>query len=174
MTHQPIPVTPSETGREVLAHIQASRAKLERLITELDEDTLTRPGPDGGWSVKDHLAHLTAWRRMVLGYLDGKPQAEGLGIDPAVSANGSEEDINAALEAQHKDEPLAQVVAEFREVYDQLVARLAALEEAEWHAPYPLTPPSKNARQGNIEGNTFFHDEEHLPWIEAALAQIKK
>jgi uncharacterized protein (TIGR03083 family) len=156
----------------VLSHIRESRAKLERLITELDEATLTRPGPEG-WSVKDHLAHLTAWRRMVLGYLDGKPQAEGLGIDPRLSAEGSEEDINAALEAQHKDKPLAQVVEEFRATYEALIARLAAFDEADWQKPYPLTPPSKNARQGNIEGNTFFHDEEHLPWIEAVLAQGK-
>ena len=167
------PHSPSETTRAVLGHIRASRAKLERLITELDEAALTQPGPDGGWSVKDHLAHLTAWRRMVLGYLDGKPQAEGLGIDPAISRDGSEEDINAALEAQHKAKPLAQVVAEFRQVYDALIARLEQFTEADWQTPYPLHPPSQNPRQGNIEGNTFFHDEEHLPWIEAALAGRK-
>ncbi len=174
MPNQATTDTHSETTAEVLGHIRASRAKLERLITELDEAALTRPGPDGGWSVKDHLAHLTAWRRMVLGYLDGRPQAEGLGIDPQISADGSEEDINAALEAQHKDKPLAEVVAEFRRVYDALSARLEAFDEADWHKPYPLTPPSTNARQGNIEGNTFFHDEEHLPWIEAALAAASR
>ena len=162
-----------ETTAEVLGHIRASRAKLERLLTELDEAALTRPSPDGGWSVKDHLAHLTAWRRMVLGYLDGKPQAVGLGLDPAIPANGTEEDINAALDAKHKDLPLAQVIAEFRQVYDALIARLETFSEADWHAPYPLTPPSPNARQGNIEGNTFFHDEEHLPWIGAVLASQK-
>lgn len=160
----------SETTAAVLSQIRASRAKLERLITELDEAALTKPGPDGGWSVKDHLAHLTAWRRMVLGYMDGKPRAEGLGIDPQISATGSEEDLNAAVEAKHKAQPLAQVVAEFRQVYDALTARLATFAEADWQTPYPLHPPSPNPRQGNIEGNTFFHDEEHLPWIEAALA----
>ncbi|MCC7359980.1 MAG: DinB family protein [Anaerolineales bacterium] len=164
----------SETTAEVLSHIRASRAKLERLITELDEAALTRPGADGGWSVKDHLAHLTAWRRMVLGYLDGKPQAVGLGIDPAIAADGTEEDINAALDAKHKALPPAQVIAEFRQVYDALIARLEAFSEADWQTPYPLTPPAGNPRQGNIEGNTFFHDEEHLPWMEAVLAGQKR
>ena len=135
-----------ETTAEVLGHIRASRAKLERLLTELDEAALTRPSPDGGWSVKDHLAHLTAWRRMVLGYLDGKPQAVGLGLDPAIPANGTEEDINAALDAKHKDLPLAQVIAEFRQVYDALIARLETFSEADWHAPYPLTNHRRRTR----------------------------
>jgi len=170
MSHPATTHPHSETTAEVLGHIRASRAKLERLIAKLDEAALTRPGPDGGWSVKDHLAHLTAWRRMVLGYLDGRPQAEGLGIDPKISEDGSEADINAALEAQHKAQPLGEVVAEFRRVYDALTARLEAFDEADWQTPYPLTPPSTNARQGNIEDDTFLHDEEHLPWIEAVLA----
>src|SRR5690349_10685076 len=106
MTNQATPHVHSETTAQVLARISDSRAKLEQLITTLDEAALTRPGPEG-WSVKDHLAHLTAWRRMVLGFLDGRPQAEGLGIDPKIVADGTEEDINAALEAQHKDKPLA-------------------------------------------------------------------
>jgi hypothetical protein len=109
---------------------------------------------------------------MVLGYLDGRPQAEGLGLDPH-QADGGEEEINAALEAKHKAQPLAQVVSEFRQVYDALIARLEQFSEADWQTPYPLNPPSENPRQGNIEGNTFFHDEEHLPWIEAALARRK-
>lgn len=162
------PTTPSATGARVLDQIQQARQSVEQLVASLDEAALTAPGPDGGWSIKDHLAHLTAWRRMVLGYLDGRPAVEGLGVSPETYAQG-EDAINAALEAQHRERPLAQVLAEFRRVYDDLSARLAALTEAEWHQPYPHNPPSQNPRLDNIEGNTFAHDLEHLGWMEALL-----
>jgi hypothetical protein len=105
---------------------------------------------------------------MVLGLLDGQPRHTALQVDTATYAQG-EDAINAALETRAKAQPLAEVVAEFRQVYDALVARLATFDEAAWHAPYPLQPRPQSARLGNIEGNTFEHDLEHLGWIEEQL-----
>jgi len=155
------------TTIRVLDSIRASRARLEALIAARDEAALTRPGPEG-WSFKDHLAHMTAWRRMVMGYLDGKPQHIGLGLDSTVAEAG-EDAINAALHDRDQDKPWPQVLAEFRQVYDELVARLASYTEADWQAPYPLTPSSGRPRLPNIEGNTFAHDDEHVGWIEPWL-----
>jgi uncharacterized protein (TIGR03083 family) len=161
--------TASTTDR-VLGEIQAVRTEIEVLLARLDEDALTRPGPEGGWSIKDHLAHLTAWRRMVLGLLDGQPRHAALGVDLATYRQG-EDAINAALAARANDQPLAKVVAEFRQVYDDLAARLAQFDEAAWQAPYPLKPRPTYPRLDSIAGNTFEHDREHLAWIEEALAQ---
>jgi uncharacterized protein (TIGR03083 family) len=157
------------TGR-VLGEIRAARAEIEALLSRLDEAALTQPGPDGGWSVKDHLAHLTAWRRMVLGMLEGQPRHAGLGVDQATYDQG-EDAINAALEARAKGQPLAAVLAEFRQVYDELARRLARFDEAMWGEPYPLTPRPDHPRQDSITGNTYEHDREHLAWIEEALAK---
>jgi len=151
------------TTTRVLDAIRDARARLEAVIAAHDEAALTRPGPEG-WSFKDHLAHLTAWRRMVLGYLDGQPQHVGLGLDPAVTAEG-EEAINAALHQRDQAKPWPQVLAEFRQAYDALTARLAAYTEADWQQPYPLTPSTGRPRLDNIEGNTFWHDDEHLGWV---------
>jgi uncharacterized protein (TIGR03083 family) len=160
----------SPTTERVLANIRSARAAVEQLLSRLDEPALTRPGPGGGWSIKDHLAHLTAWRRMVLGLLDGQPRHLGLQVDPVTYAQG-EDAINAALESRARRQPLSQVLAEFRQVYDTLETRLAAFDEAAWRQPYPLDPPPEDPRLGSIEGNTFEHDLEHLAWIEQALRQ---
>lgn len=158
---------PAPTTTRVLDSIRAARARLEALIAAHDEAALVRPGPEG-WSFKDHLAHMTAWRRMVLGYLEGKPQHEGLGLDRAVAEAG-EEAINAALQARDRDKPWPQVLAEYRAVYDELVGRVADYTEGDWQAPYPLTPSTGRPRLGNIEGNTFDHDDEHLGWVAGWL-----
>jgi hypothetical protein len=159
--------TPAPTTTRVLDSIRDSRARLEALIAGHDEAALVRPGPEG-WSFKDHLAHLTAWRRMVLGYLAGKPQHEGLGLAAAAAAGG-EEAINAALHERDRATPWPQVLAEFRAVYDELVEKLRPYAESDWQAPYPLTPPTRRPRLDNIEGNTFAHDDEHLGWVKAWL-----
>ena len=161
--------SPSPTGARVLERIRQSRQALEGLVASLDEATLMRPGP-GGWSVKDHLAHLTAWRRMVLGFLDGRAAPEGLGVSAETYEQG-EDAINAALFVSHRERPWPEVRDEFHRVYDSLVERLAQLGEDEWQQPYPITPRRPYPRIDNIEGNTFEHDLEHLGWIEAALGR---
>ena len=155
------------TTTHMLDSIRATRARLEDLIARHDEAALVRPGPEG-WSFKDHLTHLTAWRRMVLGYLQGQPNYVGLGLDKAVTEAG-EEAINAAIQARDKDMPWPQALAEFRQVYDELVDQLSTYRESDWQQPYPITPPTGRPRVENIEGNTCAHDDEHLGWVQAWL-----
>jgi len=155
------------TTTHLLDSIRATRARLEDLIAQHDEAALVRPGPEG-WSFKDHLAHLTAWRRMVLGYLDGQPNFVGLGLDKAV-VDAGEDAINAAIQERDQDKPWPQVLAEFRQVYDDLVDRVSEYDESDWQQPYPLNPSTGRPRRGNIEGNTFAHDDEHLGWVQAWL-----
>ena len=157
----------AEDREQLLQHYRQSLADLLAAVDGLDDQDLTEPSLDG-WSIKDHLAHLTAWRRMVLGLLDGEPRHVALQVDEATYAQG-EDAINAALAARARSRPLSDVLSQFRQVYDTLIARLAAFDETTWHEPYPLTPRPKDGRLGNIEGNTFEHDLEHLGYIEQLL-----
>jgi len=47
-------------------------------------------------------------------------------------------------------------------VHAVLLARIEALPELELFGP-------DDRLLGNISGNTYGHDEEHRPWIEAVL-----
>src|SRR5687767_5719828 len=91
----------SATGDRILEQIQESRKAVEEFVSVLDEGALTTPGAEG-WSIKDHVAHLTAWRKMVLGYLEGRPGHEGLGVSEETRAGG-EDAINAVLFEKHRD-----------------------------------------------------------------------
>src|SRR5262245_11754717 len=45
----------------LLAHIRASYARFQARLAPLSDAQLTSPGAVGTWSIKDVLAHLTAW-----------------------------------------------------------------------------------------------------------------
>lgn len=51
------------TNQQLITELEHSRAELLRAIGGLSEEQMTRPAING-WSVKDHLTHLTVWDEM--------------------------------------------------------------------------------------------------------------
>lgn len=54
---------------ELVARIEAAWNALEAQIAQYPEDVLTGPTDAAGWTIRDHLAHLTAWEASVLGFI---------------------------------------------------------------------------------------------------------
>ena len=154
-----------QSKTELLQRIRTARAELERTLSGLDDAALSAPGPEG-WAVKDHLAHLAAWDRKVLGNMDGRTGAEVLGVPEGVYKSGDWVAINEIVRAPDKDRPAAEIVAEYRRVHAALLQRIEALPEADLYGP-------DDTLRNNIAGNTYGHDDEHRPWIEAVLAHGK-
>lgn len=157
--------TDPKTKAELVARIRAARAELDRTVAGLDEAALSAPGPEG-WSVKDHLAHLAAWGRKVLGNLDGRSSLEVLGVPEDVYKRGDWVEINEYVRAPDKDRPAPEVLAEYHGVHATLLHRIEALPEAELFG-------TDDRLLGNIAGNSYGHDDEHRPWIEAVLEHHK-
>jgi uncharacterized protein (TIGR03083 family) len=159
---------------ELLERMAGTRAQLEAAIAGKDAAVLTRPGADG-WSVKDHLAHLTAWQRSVIALLEGGSRSEALGIDEVTQEEESGfEEINARLHERLRDQPLDQVLAEFRQSRQDLLAVLDRLSDDDLYKPYshyqPNDPPyNPDPVIGWIVGNTYGHEEEHLGWFADLL-----
>ena len=153
-----------ETGPRTIAAVQeriaGERAQLEALVGRLTEAQLTQPAPDGGWSVKDHLAHLGAWQRYLLAVLEHQPTSVAFGLDQARLQALDTDGINAHLYQRDKDRPLREVLADFRDVYERVVAALARLDDADVG---PLL--------GKIAANSYEHDAEHRAWIQAAISR---
>ena len=154
-----------QSKTELLQRIRTARAELERTLSGLDDAALSAPGPEG-WAVKDHLAHLAAWDRKVLGNMDGRTGAKVLGVPEGVYKSGDWVAINEIVRAPDKDRPAAEIVAEYRRVHAALLQRIEALPEADLYGP-------DDTLRNNIAGNTYGHDNEHRPWIKAVLAHGK-
>ena len=154
--------TDPKSKAELLERMRTARAALEAILVGLDEAALAAPGPEG-WSVKDHLAHLAAWERKVLANMEGRASHEVLGVPEAVYKGGDWVQINEYVRAPDKDRPAAEVLAEFRRANQGITQRVAALPDEQLFG-------ADDSLLNNIAGNTYGHDEEHKPWIEAVLA----
>src|SRR5438094_2236079 len=118
---------PPRDKAELLDRIGRSRASLEGTIDSLSEAQLAAPGPGGGWSAKDHLAHLAAWERKALAELEGRPPHEVFGVDGASYEASDVDRLNEMIYRRNKERPAGEVLADFRESHRRL---LAALERA--------------------------------------------
>src|SRR5437762_3137691 len=58
----------------LLAEINDKHADMGALLASLDERQMTQQGVYGELSVKDVLAHIVAWERMMLGWLASSQQ----------------------------------------------------------------------------------------------------
>ena len=166
------------TQAELLADIEHTWAALNAALDHLTEAQMTALKDAQGWSVKDHLIHLTTGERSVVFFLQGKPRHAGLGVEEALFLKGSDDDINAVVFQQCKDLPLVEALAQFRDVHQQLLTLLSSLTEADLQKPYRHYlpdepgdgdgPPAINV----VSGDSANHFAEHLVWIEALVGKV--
>lgn len=125
--------------------IQFEYARLQELLSDLDDERMTQPGVcgHGRWSVKDMLAHLHEWHTMALLWYE-----VGLtGKRDAIPAAKDCPSLNERIYEKHKDRPLRQVVSAFRDSHRRMMALIDSLSEKQLLAPgyfswtneYPLT-----------------------------------
>ena len=161
---------------ELLRQMRAAWTELDGSLGRLTPAQMTQIRDAQGWAVKDHLVHITAWERSVVAYLRGRPRHEGLGVDEDLYLSGDEDAINAAIQERHKDVPIADALAELREVHDQLLRLIEPMGDDElYRASSDFQPEVRGERDerpiiGMIYGNSAHHFREHQRWIKSLVA----
>ena len=143
---------------DLLSELNDEYQSWEHLLAEIGEDRMDEPNAAGEWSMKDVVAHLTAWRRRTVARLEAvaKGQPEPKQMWPAELTD--DDQINAWLHARDRDKSVRDVLAEARSVYEQLVSAIEKIPEDKLADPknFPWmegTPLSGAAFYGH------FHDE---------------
>ena len=163
------------TKTELLEDIDGSWASLNALLERLTETQMTTLEDTQGWTVKDHVIHMTAWERSVVFFLQGKPRHAGLGVEEALYQKGSEDDINAFIYQSHKDLPLSDARKIFSAIHHQLMELLQPISEADLQKPYRYYLPDEAGEEDGpsalnvVYGNTAHHFAEHMQWIETLV-----
>jgi hypothetical protein len=161
---------PEITKVQLLDELQQENAQFEALLAAIGPERMTQPDVAGGWSIKDIVAHLTAWRQRTVVHF--RAARSGDSVTPPLwpPELQTDDEINAWIYAANRDRPLEDVLSESRETFQQLVAAIDAFDEAELR---------DTSRFGWLEGERFrgssffghFHDE-HEPdmraWLERA------
>jgi hypothetical protein len=165
------------TKAELLADSERNWTALNAALERLTEAQLTTIRDAQGWSVKDHIVHLTAWERSMVYLLRGQPRHLGLGVEEALYVTGDDDAINAAIEARHRDLPSAAALHAFRSVHAQLLTAIEPLSDTDLHERYRhYLPDSPGDDDGPVVfdllyGNTAHHFAEHLGWIESLVGE---
>jgi uncharacterized protein (TIGR03083 family) len=154
----------------ILNELRSKYAALEAILAPLDEAQLTTPGVIGGWSIKDILAHVTAWHHRLLAWL----HAAGHNEEPTISGPNSEEEmdrLNEQFYQENKFRPLADVLGDFRSSYLQIVEAVQAMPEEDLIDPRRFAWLDGDSLRQLVAGDTYDHYEEHRQQIEEWLAR---
>lgn len=165
--------SPPRDKADLLDRIERAWAEMDGMLGHLSEEQLTERTDAVGWTAKDHLTHLTAWEASMIAILQRRARHLGLGVDEATYLDGTEDEINAAIQARTKDQRLAEVLAERRAVHEELLATLARLSDDDLRLTYSDYLPDEPGEESGIpmlwrlDGNTASHYAEHRPYIAA-------
>lgn len=152
---------------ELLARIEQGWGELQGAIAGRSEAELIAPGPEG-WSVKEHLGHVTFWERQLLrSYIEGRPAAEVAEMDEDTLRDF--EPMNRIAADRTRGQSLAQVLAAGQELHDALVAKLAGEPFERWMQPRYADDPDERPLLLWIAGNTYGHYGEHAGYIRGVL-----
>ena len=130
-------MTEQQSKAALVARRRALYAHFDALIAGLSEQQIHMPGVNGGWSVKDHIAHLTFWERVNLLEILKAIEQETSWTDPGLESTEEVRDkTNQQVYLQNKDRSLADVLSEFQVTHQQVMEYLEKLSEEELKKPY--------------------------------------
>ena len=160
------PEGPADKG-QLLEWIEREWVTLMEPVRALPPERLEKQG-NGGWSIKDHVAHLSFWEQMLVrSYLGGEPPNTLLGVTDDEFQRLDEDGINAAVQRQSHSQPAANVLAEAELMHGEVVEAIARVTwERLWQ---PVREGSSTLLGWLIAGNTYGHYMEHANWLREML-----
>jgi hypothetical protein len=164
---------PPINKEELLNRIHKEWTQLLQVILPLDEDQMTT-AVDGGWTIKDNLAHIIAWEQYLIHHhIRKSPPHDIFGMDSETYKKSDEDDINAFLFQKNKDLTLNQVRTDLRSTHEALLSELERL-------PFStlIKPRYDDDQEGRpllwwIIANTYDHYIEHRTAIERLIQDQK-
>jgi hypothetical protein len=154
---------------KLFAELNREHGQWEERLAAVGEARMEQPGVAETWSIKDIVAHLTGWRRRTVGRFQAALRAEPEPEPPWPAHLQTDDEINAWIYEANRDRSVREVLDDSRQVFQQLLAAIEALPEAQL-----LDPQRFPWMEGQpLRGATFFahfHDE-HEPDMRAWLAR---
>jgi hypothetical protein len=149
-----------------LNEIRIRHQRLEEKIAGIPHDVFLKPRTVGAWSVKDTIAHVTAWEKSLLSrYYDGlagKPVKDGHAGDTLGA-------INRRIFEENLSRSLDDVLADFAATYQKILTTVESIPEEDMFARGKYAWTGEYRLLDYIWGNTGAHYTEHL----AAIARMK-
>lgn len=154
--------------QELLNEIESAHQDMTRLLAALRDDELTAPSLDGGWSPKDALAHIVAWEKMAMDWLQRSVQGEhvkrfipGFQYDTEAGREPMMEKLNTHLFEQNKSRALADILQDFRATHKAFYELVAQTDAQDIFDPHRFSWRDGGPAFDMIAANTYEHYREH-------------
>ena len=124
------------TKRDLIASTTSAWDALVAYVDGVPDEQWTGPKDAAGWSVKDHVSHLTNWDRAVIALLRNKvPLQETLGISAAAWSAGSYDPMNEEIRQLTVNDSVNRVKADRDITWTDLLALLNELSDEQLARP---------------------------------------
>jgi hypothetical protein len=160
---------------EFVAILKNERARFESLMAAVGIGRMDIAGVSGVYSTKDIMAHLTAYDRALVVWLNearaGRVYVDKVLDQPDLDAR------NAVVYNAHKDRSAADVVRNFRQTLDELEACVGLLRDEELTGAeltaWFVVPRWQRKQElwQCIANDSYEHQQQHIPDIERWLAE---
>ena len=158
---------------ELVQELNSEQQAWETLLAEIGEERMEETGVAGAWSIKDVVAHLTAWRRRTVGRLEAMAHGRPEPAHDWPAALHEDDEINAWFHERDRDKSVRQTLDESRGVFEQLVSAIEKLPEDVLDHPERL-PWWQGAPVSGAAFFAHFHDEHEADmraWLSRESAR---
>ena len=111
---------------QLILELKAARDRVLEAVSGLSEEQASRRAPDG-WSVKDHLAHLTLWHEMR--FFEISRIARGGRASFPITGEEGIDHLNEQFAANRRNLPYSQVLADLAFAHEMVLQAVAAAPE---------------------------------------------
>lgn len=150
---------------QLLEEIRTRHERLEAKIAAMPRDVLLLPKTVGAWSVKDTIAHITAWEKMLLSWYEDGVTGKKVKL-PDYSIKGMLGTINRKIFEENLHRDLDDVMIDFMANYKKVLTTVESIAEEDIFTPGRYTWTRGKKLLDFIWANTGGHYNEHLAAIE--------
>lgn len=157
---------------ELLDEVSDGYTVFETFLSELSPRHMLVSNVNGAWSIKDTIAHLTAWQERLLEWLQAASQNRLPANGPHVLDDATLDQINEQFYQEGKALPLDVVLQRFRTSSIQIIAAVERLSDEELTNPQRFAWLEGRPLWEVVENNTYGHYQEHMPPLRAWLEKV--
>ena len=153
--------------------MQVERDRWETLLAQAGAWQGEQPSASGDWSLKDIIAHVTAYERGLVRWLEAASRGE-LIVFPVLDQPDVDR-RNAVIQRQSRDRAMKEVRQEAGETFSRLLQLVSALPEEDLVEPerteWYVVPRWSESRPlwKCIADDSYGHYHQHIPTIRRWL-----
>jgi hypothetical protein len=159
------------TKREILDLIEAEKSHLEAALGKLTQDQMLAADLEGRRSVKDILAHITAWEMKMIQWIN-ESLAGSMPQRPAPDEPWTDlDELNEQIYQANKDWMLNDILAAYDTAYEKSLELIQSMSHEDLFDGERFAWRHADPMWRMVAANTWEHYKEHREQIEAWLGE---